>query len=54
MTANPNKRMAQAFDILRNHLPYNELTIAHGTIINQYPQKLWLAENLLALPFNFI
>ena len=54
MTANPNKRMAQAFDILRNHLPHNELTIAHGTIINQYPQKLWLAENLLALPFNFI
>ncbi|MBP7879878.1 MAG: ATP-binding protein [Acinetobacter sp.] len=53
-TANPTKRMAKTFDILRNHLPQNELTIAHGTIINQYPQKIWLAENLLALPFNFI
>lgn len=53
-TANPNKRMAHAFDILRNHLPNNELTIAHGTIINQYPQKIWLAENLLALPIQFL
>ncbi len=54
MTANPNKRMAKAFDLLRSNLPANELTIAHGTIINQYPQKLWLAENLMAVPLTYV
>lgn len=46
-TANPNKKMAAAFNLLRNTLPANELGIAHGTIINQYPKKsgwrrIWL------------
>lgn len=54
MTANPNKRMAKAFDILRSNLPANELTIAHGTIINQYPKKLWLTENLMAVPLAYV
>lgn len=53
-TANPTKKMAKAFDVLRNHLPADELTIAHGTLINQYPQKLWLAENLVALPLTYL
>lgn len=53
-TANPNKKMAAAFDLLRNSLPENELSMAHGTIINQYPQKMWLAENLLALPVSHL
>lgn len=35
-------------------LPQNELTVAHGTIINQYLQKLWLAENLVALPLAYM
>ena len=53
-TANPHKKMAVAFDLLRNSLPENELSMAHGTIINQYPQKMWLAENLLALPVSHL
>ncbi|MCK9237937.1 MAG: ATP-binding protein [Thiopseudomonas sp.] len=53
-TANPTKKMAKAFDVLRNHLPADELTIAHGALINQYPQKLWLAENLVALPLTYL
>ena len=53
-TASPNKKMANTFDILRNTLPQNELNIAHGTIINQYEKAIWLADNLVAIPFNFI
>lgn len=53
-TASPDKRMVKAFGILRANLPKNELTVAHGTIINQYPQKLWLAENLVALPLTYV
>ncbi|MDO5687510.1 MAG: ATP-binding protein [Neisseria sp.] len=53
-TAAPNKKMAKNFDILRNTLPESEIGIAHGTIINQYPQKLWLAENLIALPISYL
>ncbi len=53
-TAQPNPKMATAFDILHNTLPENELTIAHGTIINQYPQKIWLANHLVAVPVHYI
>ena len=53
ITANPTKKMAKAFELLQQ-LPHNELSIAHGTIINQYPQKLWLAENLVALPIAYL
>ena len=53
MTANPTKKMAKAFGLLEQ-LPHNELSIAHGTIINQYPQKLWLSENLVALPVSYL
>ena len=53
ITANPTKKMAKAFELLQQ-LPLNELSIAHGTIINQYPQKLWLAENLVALPIAYL
>lgn len=53
-TASPDKKMAKAFGILREHLPDDEIRIGNGTIINQYPQKLWLSEDLIALPINFI
>lgn len=49
-SASPDKKMAKAFGILRENLPESEITIGNGVIINQYPQKLWLAENLVALP----
>lgn len=53
-TAKPDKRMAQAFQILRKNLPESEIAIGNGVIINQYPQKLWLAEDLIALPWWYI
>ncbi|MDH2997367.1 ATPase [Pasteurellaceae bacterium LFhippo2] len=51
-TANPVKKMAKAFDILKN-LP-DELKVEQGTIINQYPNKIYLAEDLIAIPVGFI
>lgn len=48
-----NSKRVLAFD-LRTHLLAYELTIAHDTIINQYTQKLWLAENLIALPLAYV
>lgn len=53
-TASPDKKMAKAFGILKDNLPEDEIRISNGTIINQYPQKLWLAEDLVALPVNFL
>ncbi|MCK3654430.1 ATPase [Pasteurellaceae bacterium Macca] len=50
-TASPDKRMAKAFNLLRDNLPEAEISVSHGIIINQYPQKMWLSENLIALPF---
>ncbi|QIW16261.1 ATPase [Pasteurellaceae bacterium RH1A] len=49
-TASPDKKMAKAFDLLRENLPADEIQLGNGVIINQYPKKLWLAENLVALP----
>ena len=49
-TASPDKKMAKAFGILKDNLPEEEIKIGNGVIINQYPQKLWLATDLVALP----
>ncbi len=49
-TASPDKKMAKAFGILKDNLPEEEIKIGNGVIINLYPQKLWLAEDLVALP----
>lgn len=54
VTANPTKQMAKSFNILRDNLPKDEIHISHGVIFNQYPQKLWLSEQLIALPITFI
>ena len=53
-TASPNKKMTKAFGILKDNLPPDEIQIGNGVIINQYPQKLWLAEDLVALPVWWI
>ena len=53
-TASPDKKMAKAFGILKDNLPEEEIKIGNGVIINQYPQKLWLAEDLVALPIGMI
>lgn len=53
-TADPDKKMAKAFNILRDNLPPDDIEVTHGLIINQYPQKMWLAENLIALPYWWI
>lgn len=53
-TANPNAKMAKHFSILREKLPETDIQVAHGTIISQYPQKVWLAENLLGLNVSYL
>ncbi|WP_427834099.1 ATP-binding protein [Actinobacillus pleuropneumoniae] len=53
-SASPDKKMVKAFGILKDNLPESEITISTGVIINQYPQRLWLAEDLVALPVWYI
>ena len=53
-TASPNKKMAAAFKLLREAVPASEMTVAAGVIVNQYPDQLWLDQNLLALPVNWL
>lgn len=52
--ASPDKKMAKAFSILKDNLPQEEIRIATGVIINQYPKRMWLAEDLVALPVSMI
>lgn len=49
-SASPDKKMVKAFGILKENLPEGEIQLGNGVIINQYPQKLWLAGDLVALP----
>ncbi len=51
-TASPNKKMAKSFELL-NSLS-KEFTLGQGVIINQYPNKHYLAENLVALPVGYL
>ncbi|WGE70715.1 ATP-binding protein [Actinobacillus equuli subsp. haemolyticus] len=53
-SASPDKKMVKAFGILKDNLPESEIKIGIGVIINQYPQRLWLAEDLVALPVWYI
>lgn len=53
-SASPDKKMAKAFGILRDNLPADEIKIGVGAIINQYPNCLWLAEDLVALPVTML
>lgn len=53
-SASPDKKMAKAFGILKDNLPENEITLGNGVILNLYPQKLWLAQDLVALPVGFV
>ncbi len=51
-TSRPNKKMANNFRLLDKVA--NEIAIGNGIIINQYPNKFLLAENLIALPIEYI
>ncbi|WGE47336.1 ATP-binding protein [Actinobacillus equuli] len=53
-SASPDKKMVKAFGILKDNLPESEIKIGTGVIINQYPQRLWLAEDLVALPVWYV
>lgn len=54
VTASPDKKMAKVFGILKANLQDTDIQLGTGVIINQYPQKLWLAEDLLALPISML
>lgn len=51
-TASPNKKMARHFSVLNNVA--DDIIVGNGFIINQYPNKLFLAENLIALPISYV
>ncbi len=51
-TARPNKKMATSFKLLEK--VSNDVTIGNGAIINQYPNKLWISDNLVSLPVEYI
>lgn len=53
-TAKPERRMGSAFGYLRQYLPASDIRVERGTLINQYPQKLWLAEDLMAMPLTYV
>lgn len=53
-SASPDKKMAKSFGTLQQNLPEEEMKIGTGVIINQYPQRMWLAEDLVALPVSMI
>ncbi len=53
-TATPTRKMGAAMTALRSQLPPDDIRVERGTLINQYPQKLWLAEDLLALPVDYL
>ncbi|MBO4576999.1 MAG: ATP-binding protein [Neisseriaceae bacterium] len=52
-TGNPDKKQALSFNTLR-HIFNNDTNIMHGTIICQYPQKIWLKDDLIAIPYFYI
>ncbi len=51
-TASPNKKMANAFKLLEKIS--GDIIIGNGVIINQYPDKMWLADDLLSLPITYL
>lgn len=51
-TASPHKKMANAFRLL-DKLPQGSQR-GNGIVINQYPTKLLLSEDLIALPMEYI
>lgn len=53
-TASPHKKMAKSFAIFAKQLAGTGLSCGMGVIINQYPEPLLLAENILALPIEYI
>ncbi|OPH37754.1 ATP-binding protein [Moraxella lacunata] len=54
MTAKPTKKHATHFNTLKEQLPADEIGIGTGVIINQYPNKLWLDKELVALPVGYL
>lgn len=51
MTANPNKEMAKAFSKLDQ---FKDKKVGLGTIICQYENVIYLEENLVAIPVEYI
>lgn len=53
-TANPDKKMGSAFKTLKDQLPEDEIKVGVGVILNQYPKKMWLTNELVALPLTYL
>lgn len=53
-TANPDKKMGSAFKTLKDQLPEDEIKVGVGVILNQYPKKMWLTTELVALSLTYL
>ncbi len=53
-TASPNKKMAKTFNLIDKAISQTHQQRGVGVIICQYPEKLFLAEDLVALPLAYI
>lgn len=51
LSANPNKQMAKNFSVLQNIKNKN---IKHGSILCLYNQLMWLAEDLVSIPLEYL
>ena len=54
MTAQPNKRMASAFQLLKDLTDKAGIEIGDGAIINQNPTLLYLEPSLRAIPISYL
>lgn len=54
MTGKPNKKMAQAFQLLEPITNAGDLTLGDGAVINQYPELMLLDMGLRAVPVGYL
>lgn len=54
MTAKPDKKMAQAFQLLEPVAKAGDLHLGDGAVINQYPELMFLDKGLRAIPVGYL
>jgi predicted AAA+ superfamily ATPase len=54
MTAKPDKKMAQAFQLLQPIMKSADLELGDGAVINQYPELMFLDKGLRAIPVGYL
>jgi uncharacterized protein len=54
MTGKPDKKMAQAFQLLEPIAKAGDLELGDGAVINQYPELMFLDKGLRAIPVGYL